>query len=127
MKPVVVSTTVPNRVEEVFDFLDLMANHEAFTDHFLRDWSYAGADRGVDARATAEAVAAGRSDSVEIELVAAAPPTIIVERTTWAGGRRVAEGTYILTELPDGWTRITFEYAWQRAPLHERVVAPLVR
>ena len=44
-----------------------------------------------------------------------------------AGGRRIANGTYTLTELPDGGTRIEFEYAWQQAPLSERLVSPLIR
>jgi hypothetical protein len=33
----------------------------------------------------------------------------------------------VLAELPEGGTRITFEYAWQRAPLGERLASPLVR
>ena len=54
-------------------------------------------------------------------------PERIVEQNVGAGGRRVANGTYILEELPAGETRIIFEYAWQRAPVSERLGAPLVR
>jgi hypothetical protein len=122
-----VTTEVPYPREEVFDFLDVMSNHEPFTNHILHDWEYAGPDRGIGSKAKVKASAGGRTDSVEIEVVAAERPTRIVERNIGAGGRRVANGTYVLTELPDGGTRIMFEYAWQRAPLGERLASPLVR
>ena len=127
MRPVTVTTEVPYPAEEVYDFLDVMSNHEPFTNHMLRDWEYAGPDRGVGSRAKVKATAAGRTDSIEIEVVAADRPTRIVERNVGAGGRRVANGTYVLDGLPGGGTRITFEYAWQRAPLSERLASPLVR
>jgi carbon monoxide dehydrogenase subunit G len=127
MRPVKVTTEVPYPAEEVYDFLDVMSNHEPFTNHMLRDWEYAGPDRGVGSRAKVKATAGGRTDSIEIEVVAADRPTRIVERNVGAGGRRVANGTYVLDGLPDGGTRITFEYAWQRAPLSERLASPLVR
>jgi carbon monoxide dehydrogenase subunit G len=59
--------------------------------------------------------------------VSAERPKTIVERNVGAGGRRVANGTYILQPLPSGGTRIVFEYAWQQAPLSERLASPLVR
>jgi carbon monoxide dehydrogenase subunit G len=127
MRPVTVTTEVPYATEEVYDFLDVMSNHEPFTNHMLRDWEYDGPDRGVGSKAKVKVIAGGRSDSVEIEVVEADRPTKIIERNIGAGGRRVANGTYMLAELPDGGTRITFEYAWQRAPLGERLAAPLVR
>jgi carbon monoxide dehydrogenase subunit G len=127
MKPVAVSVTVPQPVEEVFDFLDVLANHEPFTNHMLRDWHYEGPPRGIGARARVKATLAGRTEPVEFEVIAAEAPTKIVEQNVGAGGRRVANGTYLLERLPDGSTKITFEYSWQRAPLSERVAAPLVR
>jgi len=127
MRPVRVTTEVPYSPEDVYDFLDLMSNHEPFTNHMLRDWEYAGPDRGVGSKARVKVSAGGRTDSVEIEVVEADRPTRIVERNVGAGGRRVANGTYVLAELPGGGTRITFEYAWQRAPLSERLASPLVR
>jgi uncharacterized protein YndB with AHSA1/START domain len=125
--PVRVTTNVPHPREQVFDFLDVMRNHEPFTNHILQDWNYAGPDRGVGSKATVTVKAAGRSESVDIEVIAAERPSKIVEQNVGAGGRRVATGTYTLEELPDGGTRIAFEYAWQRAPLSERAAAPLVR
>ena len=41
-----------------------------------------------------------------------------------AGGRRRTRGTYTLAELPDGATAISFQFAWLRAPLLERLAAP---
>jgi len=127
MRPVTVTTEVPYPTEDVYDFLDVMSNHEPFTNHMLRDWEFAGPDRGVGSKAKVKVSVGGRTESVEIEVVEADRPTRIVERNVGAGGRRVANGTYTLAELPGGGTRITFEYAWQRAPLSERLAAPLVR
>jgi carbon monoxide dehydrogenase subunit G len=127
MRPVQVTTEVPCPREQVYDFLDVMSNHEPFTNHMLQDWRYEGPERGVGSKASVTASAGGRTDSIQIEVVAAERPTRIVERNVGAGGRRVANGTYVLTQLPDGGTRITFEYAWQRAPLSERLASPLVR
>ena len=47
MKPVLTSIDVPNQREQVFDFLDVMANHEPFTNHMLKQWEYSGPDRGI--------------------------------------------------------------------------------
>jgi hypothetical protein len=41
MRPVRVSVDIPQPREEVYDFLDVLSNHEPFTDHMLRDWRYA--------------------------------------------------------------------------------------
>src|SRR5690348_10885213 len=114
MKPVQVSIEVRHPREAVFDFLDVMANHEPFTNHILREWKYSGPDRGVGAKAEVKAFAAGRTDEVTIEVVTAQRPFEIVERNVGAGGRRIANGTYRLAERPGGGTRIAFEYAWQQ-------------
>jgi hypothetical protein len=104
-----------------------MANHEPFTNHMLTNWRYSGLDRGVGAKATVTAKAAGRSETVEFEVIAAERPRTIVEQNVGARGRRVATGTYVLESLPDGGTRIAFEYAWKQAPLSERLFAPAAR
>ena len=127
MKPVRVTTTVPYPREEVFDFLDVMSNHEPFTNHMLSDWEYSGPDRGIGSKAKVKANMAGRSESVEIEVIAAERPGMIVEQNVSAGGRRIATGTYTLEQMPSGETRIAFEYAWKQAPLSDRAAASLVR
>lgn len=118
---------VPQPPEEVYDLLDVLGAHEQFTDHMLRGWECSGPERGIGAKARVTAVVAGRRDSIDIEVVAAQPPLRIVERNTGAGGRRVAHGSYLLKQLPDGGTRIFFKYAWERVPLSEQLSAPLVR
>ena len=127
MKPVRVTVDVPEPREDVFDFLDVMANHEPFTNHILKDWEYSGPDRGIGSRARVHVKAGGRTDAVDIEVVSASPPATIVEQNVSAGGKRLANGTYMLETLPEGGTRIVFEYRWKQAPLSDRLAAPLVR
>ena len=80
MRPVDTSIEVPYPPEEVFDFLDVMAHHEPFTNHMLRDWEYSGPDRGVGSKARVKVSAGGRTDTVDIEVVSAERPKTIVER-----------------------------------------------
>jgi hypothetical protein len=127
MKPVSVTTEVAHPIEEVYDFLDVIANHEPFTNHMLRDWEFSGPPRGVGSKARVRVNAGLRSESVEIETFDAQRPSRIAERNVSAGGRRQATGTYLLEPLADGRTSVTFEYAWQRAPLVDRLTAPAVR
>jgi carbon monoxide dehydrogenase subunit G len=127
MRPVTATIDVPQPREHVYDFLDVLANHERFTDHMMRDWQLDGPPRGVGGKAKLNAVLGGRTEPIEVEVIAAEPPVKNVERNTGAGGRRVATGTYTLTELSNGGTRVTFEYAWQHAPLSERLAAPMIR
>jgi hypothetical protein len=61
MQPVIVTTEVPYPREQVYDFLDVMANHEAFTNHILLDWEYSGPERGVGSRARVKTKLAGRT------------------------------------------------------------------
>jgi len=125
--PVTVSIDVPQPRDQVYAFLDVMANHEPFTDHMLVDWSYDGPSSGVGARAHVHSTAGGRKEPVDIEVVSASAPAQIVERNVSAKGRRVGLGTYDLAELPGGATRVSFTYSWERAPLADRLLAPLVR
>lgn len=126
-KPVTVSVTVPQDREQVFDFLDLMANHESFNDHLMRDWVLSGPERGVGSKARVHTRALGMSDVVDIEVIDAEAPTRIVERNTAAKAGRTGQGTYTLDRLPDGGTRITFEYRWIVAPMIDRLTAPVAR
>lgn len=127
MKPVQVSIDVPQSREVVYDFLDVLSNHERFTSHFMTDWQYQGPDRGVGAKARVKATAGSRTQTVDIEVIEAERPERNVERNVSAGGRRVGTGTYLLAALPDGGTRVTFEYAWRKAPWNERLGAPIAR
>jgi hypothetical protein len=121
------SIDVPQRRNEVYDYLDVLANHEQFTDHMMRHWRLSGPPRGVGPRATVDVVLGSRTEPVEIEVIEAQAPVRNVERNVGAGGKRVATGTYTLEELPGGQTRINFDYTWQQMPVSERLAAPLVR
>ena len=126
-KPVTVSIDVPQDRAAVFEFLDLMANHEPFNDHLMHDWELSGPERGVGSKARVHTRALGVSDVVDIEVVDAEPPMRIVEQNVAAKAGRTGQGTYTLESLPDGGTRVAFEYRWLVAPRADRLLAPLVR
>jgi hypothetical protein len=126
-KPVTVSVDVPLDRQRVFDFLDVMANHEPFNDHLMRDWELSGPPRGVGSRARVRTRALGISDVVDIEVLEAEAPVRIVERNTAAKAGRTGQGTYTLEPLPDGGTHITFEFRWIVTPTIDRLTAPLAR
>ena len=121
------SIEVPQDPGTVFAFLDVLANHEPFNDHLLRDWELSGPPSGVGARARVSTRALGIRDVVDIEVVEVAPPTRIVERNTATKAGRVGQGTYTLEPLAAGGTRISFEYRWVVTPLVDRITAPLAR
>ena len=127
IRPVTVSIDVSHAVEEVFDFLDVMANHESFNDHLMRDWELSGPARGVGSKARVRTSALGMSDTVDIEVIDSEAPTRIVEVNVAAKARRTGQGTYTLTPLPGGGTHITFEYRWIVAPALDRLTKPLAR
>jgi Polyketide cyclase / dehydrase and lipid transport len=127
VKPVTVSVTVPYPRDDVYDFLDVIANHEPFTNHLMVDWSYSGPPRGVGARARTRLRKPGRPDWIELEVIEVDPPRRSVEQAVSAGGRRRTQGTYVLEETPGGGTRISFEFAWLQAPPAERLAAPITR
>jgi hypothetical protein len=127
VKPVAATVTVPQPRTEVFDFLDVLGNHEAFTDHFLVDWELSGPRAGVGARARMRVKRPGPADWMDMEVIAAERPRTTVEESVGAKGRRRTRGMYLLEELPGGGTRITFELAWLEVPLAERLAEPITR
>jgi uncharacterized membrane protein len=127
MKSVTVSATVPKPAQDVYEFLDVLANHEGFLDHWLVDWKFSGPRRGVGAQAKARANTIGSQDWTEFEVVEAEPPTRIVEQGVGNGGKRRTRGSYRLEELPDGRTKVSFELEWIEASRAERLAPPLIR
>jgi polyketide cyclase/dehydrase/lipid transport protein len=127
MKPVTASIDVPQPRESVYAFLDVMANHEPFTDHMLVDWRYSGPPSGVGSKARVTTKLGGITDEAEIEVIEVEPGRMIRERNVGAKGKRVAHGTYELTDLPDGGTHIQFTWALEQAPLADRALGPLLR
>jgi hypothetical protein len=127
MKPVTASIDVPQPRESVYAFLDVMANHEPFTDHMLVDWRYSGPPRGVGSKARVKTKLGGITDEAEIEVVDVEPGRMIRERNVGAKGRRVAHGTYTLSDLPGGGTHIEFRWELEQAPLADRALGPVLR
>ncbi len=127
IKPVTVSIDVPHEIDVVFEFLDVMANHEPFNDHLMSDWELSGPERGVGSRARVRARALGVTDIVDIEVIEAEAPTKIVELNVAAKAKRTGQGTYSLSPLASGGTRISFEYQWIVAPLLDRLTKPMAR
>jgi ribosome-associated toxin RatA of RatAB toxin-antitoxin module len=126
VKPVSTSVTVAQPPREVFEFLDALANHERFLDHYLTDWEFSGPRRGVGAKARARANSPGSQDWFEFEVVASEPRRI-VEQGSSAGGKRKTRGTYRLGAADEGGTRISFELEFLEVPRSERLVPFLTR
>jgi hypothetical protein len=127
MKPIKVSTVVDRPREEVYEYLDVLANHEAFTDHFLTDWTASGPASGVGAKVRVKAKAPGAEQWLDIEVMEAKAPERTVENAVSAGGKRRTCGTYTLTELPGNRTLVEFEFDYLSAPALERPALPLMR
>jgi hypothetical protein len=127
LKPIAVSIDVGRPVEEVFAFLDVLANHESITDHMLVEWSYSGPARGVGARARMRTTGFGPSQWLDMEVVSAAAPVTIAEESTTAGGRRRTRGTYTLRDLGGGRTRVRFELAFVDSAPGDWIARPLLR
>jgi len=120
-KPVTVHTEVARPREEVFDFLDVLANHAGFLDHILDKWSFSGPARGVGAKAEARQNAPGSQDWTDFEVLESERPARIVEEAASAKGKRRTRGTYTLEELDGGGTRISFRCEWLETPRTERI------
>jgi hypothetical protein len=127
MKPVTASIDVPQPRASVYAFLDVMANHEPFTNHMLVDWRYSGPPSGLGSKARVTTKIGGVTDEADIEVVEVEPGRMIRERNVGAKGKRVAHGTYHLSDLPDGGTHIEFTWALDKAPLADRALGPVLR
>ncbi|MCX5269481.1 SRPBCC family protein [Streptomyces sp. NBC_00199] len=127
MKSVTVSIDVPQTPEQVYGFLDVMAHHERFTNHYLTDWRFSGPSRGVGSCATVTAALGGTKTDVTIKVIEADMPRRIVERNVSAAGRRLAHGTYVIEPQRTGGSHVSFTYTWVHAPVADRLLAPVVR
>jgi carbon monoxide dehydrogenase subunit G len=127
MKPVTVSVDVAQPREAVYEFLAVLANHESFTRPMLVDYRCSGPERGVGAKARVTTVVGRIRSTADITVIEDVPPVRNVEENVSAKGKRRATGTYELVPSSGGGTRVSFTYAWQRAPLGDRIAAPLVR
>ena len=128
MKPLTVSVEVPNPPHQVYEYLEVLGNHEQFTDHFMVDWKLSGPKRGVGSKANVRVKATAEKDWTDFEIVEADSDRRIVEESRGGSrGRRHMRGTYLLRALPDGGTRIEFELEALELPTGERLMGPLTR
>jgi hypothetical protein len=126
-QPVIVTIDVPQPRAAVYDYLDVMANHEAFTDHMLTNWRVSGPATGIGSKAQVTTKFGGMTDEASIEVFEFEPGRMIRERTVAAKGKRISHGTYTLSDLPNGGTHIEFEFQFQQVPALERPLVPLMR
>jgi uncharacterized membrane protein len=121
-EPVTVSVEVGRPRQEVFDHVDVLANHEGWMNLLYKDWAFEGPKRGVGAVAKATVNAPTSGERVSFKVVESSAPERIVEEGESAHGKRETRGTYSFTELEGGRTRIEFELAWMKVPRTERIV-----
>ncbi len=126
-EPVTVSVEVARPRQEVFDYVDVLANHERWMDHLFKDWRFEGPARGVGAMAKARVDAPGSREQVSFKVIESAAPERIVEEGESAHGKRETRGTYRFTEPAVGRTRIEFELEWLKTPRSERIAPFLSR
>ena len=96
-QPVTVTIDVPQPRAAVYDYLDVMANHEAFTDHMLTNWRVSGPATGIGSKAHVTTKVGGMTDEAVIEVFEIDPGRMIRERSIGAKGKRIAHGTYTLS------------------------------
>jgi uncharacterized protein YndB with AHSA1/START domain len=127
MEPVTVTVEVGRPRQEVFDFVDVLANREGWMDRLYKDWSFEGPKRGVGGIAKAQVDAPTSRERVTIEVVESTAPERIVEEVENAHGKRKTRDTYRFTEVGEGRTRIDFELAWLATPRSERIATAVSR
>ena len=128
MDPVTVSTVISAPREEVFDYLQDIANHEEFTDHYLVDWHLTRIDsvgRGAGARFRVTAPR-NRFSWADVTFVEVERPHRIVEVGRTGKNNRVRTlGVYELTPGAHGSTRVSFTIETQPVTLSDRLIDAL--
>jgi uncharacterized protein YndB with AHSA1/START domain len=122
--PVTVSTVISAPREQVFDYLQDIANHSEFTDHYLVDWRLTREDsigRGAGARYRVKAPGSRFSwgDSTLVEVVR--PHRIVEVGRTGKANRIRTLGVYELAPAPGGATRVEFTLETQASVLSDRL------
>jgi uncharacterized protein YndB with AHSA1/START domain len=111
MEPLTVSVNIARPREEVFAFLEDIANHALFTDHYITDWRLTRVDtvgRGAGARFRVK-VPGQRFTQGDATLIEVDSPRRIVEAGRAGKYNRVrTRGVYELEPGPGGGTRVSF-------------------
>jgi uncharacterized protein YndB with AHSA1/START domain len=124
-EPIKISIRVPLPPEQVFDYLDQIANRADFYGDLVTDWEFPGPERGVGSRAGATSFVGGIRSRIEVEVIESRRPHRIVARNRHDNPVRVSQCAYTLGPLLDGGTHIDYEFAWVEMPLFERLLSPL--
>jgi uncharacterized protein YndB with AHSA1/START domain len=123
--PVSVSIVVSAPREEVFDYLQDIANHPAFTDHYLVEWHLTRIDsvgRGAGARFRVK-IPGNRFSWGDVTFSEVQRPHRIVELGRGGKNNRVRTmGVYDLDPAPGGATRVTFTMQSAPATLSDRLM-----
>ncbi len=86
-QPVTVSIDVPQDRASVYAYLDVMANHEPFTDHMLTNWRVSGPPTGIGSKANVTAKVGAITDESEIEVFEVEDGRMIRERSDRGQGQ----------------------------------------
>jgi uncharacterized protein YndB with AHSA1/START domain len=123
--PVTVSTVISAPREQVFDYLQDIANHGEFTDPYLVDWHLTRIDsvgRGAGARFRVKAPG-NRFSWADVTFVEVARPHRIVEAGRTGKDNRIRTlGTYELAPGASGTTRVSFTLETVPATLSDRLM-----
>jgi uncharacterized protein YndB with AHSA1/START domain len=125
MDPVTVSILIDAPRERVFEYLEDIANHSEFTDHYLRDWRLTREDSvGLGAGARFRVAApAGRFARGDVTFAEVLPPHRIVEVGRAGKSNRIRTlGVYELAPGAGGTTRVRFTLETEPAKLSDRIM-----
>ncbi len=128
MDPVTVSTVVSAPAEEIFDYLQDIANHPEFTDHYLVDWRLTRIDSvGVGAGARFRVKAPGNRYSwADVTFSEVQRPHRIVEVGRTGKSNRIRTlGVYELSPASGGATRVSFTLQTAPATFADRMMEAL--
>jgi uncharacterized protein YndB with AHSA1/START domain len=128
MDPVTVSIVVDAPRERVFDYLQDIANHSEFTDHYLVDWHLLRIDsvgRGAGARFRIR-MPGNRFNWGDVTFVDVERPYRIVEAGRAGKANRIKTlGVYELSPGAGGTTRVQFTLETEPATLSDRLLESL--
>jgi uncharacterized protein YndB with AHSA1/START domain len=125
MDPVAVSIVIDAPREQIFDYLQDIANHSEFTDHYLVDWhltreNSVGAGAGARFRVKAPG---NRFSWGDVTFAEVQRPHRIVEVGRTGKANRVRTlGVYELAQGSAGTTRVSFTLQTQPATLADRIM-----
>ncbi|MGA8354610.1 MAG: SRPBCC family protein [Solirubrobacteraceae bacterium] len=128
MDAVTTSVIIDAPRERVFEYLEDLANHPQFTDHYLVDWRLTREDsvgRGAGARFRI-AAPGNRFGWGDVTFVEVEAPRRIVEAGRSGKGNRIRTlGVYELAEGIHGTTRVQFTLQTESAVLFDKIMAAL--